>query len=146
MALAEGRCTYAEARHVARVEEDLAVHSGRVETASRDASEGIGVRVRVGGAWGFAATRDTTPAGGERALARALAIAEAHPAAASRARTEEPRARGHWTHPFETDPFTVSLEDKLALLVAAEEALRIDPRLVRTEAVARCARFTQAFA
>ena len=143
---ADGRCSYAEARRVAREEEDLAVRNGRVEHAARDASEGIGVRVRVGGSWGFAATRDVSREGAERALARALAIAEAQPAAGDRPRTFEPPARGDWTHAVETDPFSLPLEEKLTLLVAAEEAMRGDPRLVRTDAVAHAVRSIQAFA
>jgi TldD protein len=143
---AEGRCAYAEARHVERVEEELAVRNGRIEGAGRDGSEGVGVRVRVGGAWGFAATRDVSPAGAERALSRALAVAEAQPAAGDLPRAPEPAATGHWSHPVEVDPFGVSLEEKLGLLAAAEEAMRGDPRLVRTEAIARAVRLRQAFA
>jgi TldD protein len=146
MSAATGRCAYAEARHVVRVDEDLAVRNGAVERADRDASEGIGVRVRVGGAWGFAATRDVSRAGAERALARAIAIAEALPAAAARPRTDEPAARGHWASPCEVDPFALPLEEKLGLLAAAEAAMRGDARLVRTEAVASATRIAQAFA
>lgn len=148
MAMAEGRCAYAEARHVARVDEDLAVRNGRVERAAHDRSDGIGVRVRLGGAWGFAATRDTSAAGAERALARALAVAEAQPAAPDRRRTAEPPARGHWAGRCEIDPFALALEAKLAVLLTAEEALRSgrDVRVVRTEAAARATRVEQAFA
>ena len=41
---------------------------GRIDDVAATSSEGIGVRVRVGGGWGFAATRDVTPAGAEAAL------------------------------------------------------------------------------
>ena len=146
MGAAEGRCAYAEARHVATVQEDLAVRNGQVDRADADRSEGVGVRVRVGGAWGFAATRDTTKAGAEAALARALAVAEAQPVAADRPRVVEPPARGHWAGPCAVDPFALGLEEKLALLMAAEAALRGDPRLVRTDAMATARRVEQAFA
>ena len=146
MARAQGRCSYAEARHVARVEDELAVRNGRVEGAGRDTSEGVGVRVRVGGAWGFAGTRDTSTNGLDRALARALVVAEAQPAAGERPRTTEPAAVGHWEHPVEIDPFALSMQERLELLVAAEEAMRGDRRLVRTEAVSRALRIEQAFA
>ena len=63
--------------------------------------------------------------------ARALAIAEAQPAGAPRPLAPVPAASGHWASPCEVDPFTISLEDKLALLFEAEGALRIgDERLV----------------
>lgn len=67
---------YAEARDVRRLDEDLAVRDGAVERAELMTSEGIGIRVRSGGGSGFAAPRDVPRAAAERALARALAIAE----------------------------------------------------------------------
>jgi TldD protein len=146
MAAAEGRCGYAEARRVVHVEQRAGVRNGRVEVASHDESDGIGIRVRVGGAWGFAATRDTSRGGAEAALARAIALAEAQPRADDRPRTDEPPARGHWTHPVERDPTAVPLGEKLALLSAAEEALRTDPRIVRTDAVTSATKTSQAFA
>jgi TldD protein len=146
MAAAAGHGLVAEARHVVREHEDLAVRNGRVERAARTTSEGIGVRVRAGGAWGFAATRDVSPAGAETALARAIALAAAQPAAPARPRLDEPPARGTWRGPCEVDPFALALDDKLALLVAAEAALGRDPRLARTDAAATATRVVQAFA
>ncbi len=40
-------------------------------------SMGMGIRVLVDGGWGFAATDDLTPAGIEKAIAKARAIAKA---------------------------------------------------------------------
>lgn len=54
----------------------LVVRNGAVERAELMTSEGIGIRVRSGGGSGFAAPRDVPRAAAERALARALAIAE----------------------------------------------------------------------
>ncbi len=147
MAVADGRCTYAEARHVDTRAETLAVRGGRIDTIDATTSEGIGVRVRVGGAWGFAATDRLDREGAEAALAQALAIAQAQPAAATTALAPVAPARGHWSSACDVDPFSVSLEAKLALLFAAEEALHTgDPRLVRTEAGARAWRERKAFA
>lgn len=145
---AAGRASYAEARHVHSEAEDLAVRNGEVDDVASAVSEGIGVRVRVGGGWGFAATRDVSAAGAERALARALAVAEAQPAgpATPLAPLVEP-ARGHWEPPCELDPFAVALEDKLAHLFAAEEAARTgDARNTRTTATARARRMRKALA
>src|SRR3954464_4599805 len=127
--LAEGRCSYAEARHVAERRGDLGVRNGAVEEAAHEMVEGIGVRVRVGGAWGFAATADVSRAGAETALGRALAFAAAQPAGADRPLRHVEPARGTWASPCELDPFAVPLEDKLALLVDADAALRGDPRI-----------------
>jgi TldD protein len=147
MGKAEGRCAYAEARHVDHREESLSVRAGEVDDFAAAASEGIGVRVRVGGGWGFAATRDVTPAGAEAALARALAIAEAQPAGPAAPLAAVDPARGHWASPTAVDPFDVSLEDKLQLLFDAENAMRTgDERLVRTTAASRAWRERKAFA
>ena len=145
---AAGRCSYAEARHVAREEERVAVRDGAVERAGHELSEGIGVRVRVGGSWGFASTRDVTLAGAERALDEALRLAEAQPPGTDRPRSDAPPARGFWTShgPDFVDPFSLSLEEKLGLLLEAEEGLRGDPRVVRTDASATAVRTRQAFA
>jgi TldD protein len=149
VALADGRCAYAEVRHVQLDEERLAVEGGRIDEADRERSEGLGIRVRVGGGWGFAATRDVSRPAAEAALARALATAEAQPSAPGRplAPLDAP-ARGHWSSAFATDPFTLALEEKLALLVAAEDALRDggDPRLIRTLAQASARRERKSFA
>jgi TldD protein len=148
MGAAEGRCAYAEARHVDRREESLSVRAGEVDDYASIAAEGIGVRVRVGGGWGFAATRDVTRAGAEEALRRALALAEAQPAGQATALTPVEPARGHWSSPHEVDPFDVPLEDKLGLLFAAEAALREggDERIVRSLASASAWRERKAFA
>ena len=117
---AEGRCAYAEARHVDVRSEAIAVLNGRIDAIDSSASEGIGVRVQVGGGWGFAATRDVTRAGAQAALARALAVAESQPATAARPLAPVAPALGHWASPYELDPFAVALEDKLELLFAVE--------------------------
>ena len=143
---APSRCTYAEARHVATDEEDLLVRNGRVDHVDSTSADGVGVRVRAGGGWGYAATRDTTRAGLDRVLAQALAIAESQPAAPAGPMATVSPAHGHWSGACEQDPFDVSLEDKLALLFAAEELLRGDPRIVRTDAACESRRVRSAFA
>jgi TldD protein len=149
VALADGRAAYAEARHVALDQERLAVEGGHIDEADRSTSEGLGIRVRVGGGWGFAATRDVSAAGAEAALRRALAMAESQPAGrpAALAPIDAP-ARGHWASSWTTDPFALALEEKLALLVAAEAALREggDARLIRTLAESSARRERKAFA
>jgi TldD protein len=113
---------YADARLVESAEQELAVKNGQVEGLSQVESTGLGVRVLVGQSWGFAATRDLRPAAVEAAAALAVEIAHASalvpgppvdlgPAVAS---------RGVYTTPIAIDPFSVSIEDKLGLLLAAE--------------------------
>jgi TldD protein len=148
MATAEGRCAYAEARHVERREEALAVRAGEVDDIDAASADGIGVRVRVGGGWGFAATREISAAGAEAALAQALAIAEAQPAVPATPLAPVAPASGRWTSPHAVDPFEVSLGDKLAVLFAAEAALRAggEEGIVRSVAALRSWRERKAFA
>jgi TldD protein len=149
MGKAEGRCAYAEARHVERRDEALTVRSGQVDDFAAGESDGIGVRVRVGGGWGFAATRDVSAAGAEAALADALAIAEAQPAGPATPLAPVPPAMGHYASPHTIDPFEVSLEEKLELLFAAEAAMRQDggdERIIRSVAAMSAWRERKAFA
>jgi TldD protein len=140
------RASYAEARHVATDDEGVLVRDGRVGQVDSDSTAGIGVRVRIGGGWGFAATREETAAGVQHALARALAIAESQPAAPAGPLAPVQPALGHWSAGYELDPFTISLEEKLELLFAAEAALRGDPRVVRSDAECASRRVRTAFA
>jgi TldD protein len=120
---------YAEARFVRRRSEHVATRNGEIDELHRDEDEGIGVRVRVGGSWGFAATRDTSKGGGEAALARAIAIARAQPSTEPTPLAPEPPARGTHRGGEGTDPFEVPLERKLERLLAVDAALGRDPRL-----------------
>jgi TldD protein len=125
---AKARAGYADARLVRSRVERLSTRNGRLDQLDSDDSEGIGIRVRVGGTWGFAATRGTDRRDAENALGRALAIAEAQPSVPDAAPlTPEPPARGEWANPVERDPFEVPVEEKLGVLLAADSGLRTDP-------------------
>jgi TldD protein len=126
---ADGHADYADVRHVRLREEAIAMRNGELDELDSRDEEGFGVRVQLGGSWGFAAARGSDRAAAEDALARALAIAEAQPRVAGHALTAEPAATGRYASPAATDPFAVSLEDKLALLAAADSALRAEPRV-----------------
>jgi TldD protein len=145
-------CDHAEGRVVDRATEAIGVRNGAVEWLETEASAGLGVRARVNGAWGFAATAELTPAGARDALARAIAVAEAQPRPAGGRRawaaelTPAPAATGTWTSRREQDPFAVSTDDKIEHLLAAEAALAGDPRIVRREASCIAFRTTTTFA
>ncbi len=122
---------YADARWVRSRTEELAVKNGALSMAGMHRSEGVGIRVLKNGAWGFASTDRS---GGEElqaAAARAVAIAEASALVMADKvdLAAEPVARGSWSTPRQVDPFTVSREDKLALLYEVESALHVDDRI-----------------
>src|SRR5689334_3983692 len=143
---ASGRADYADARHVHSREQSLATRNATVDEVESSEAEGVGVRVRVGGAWGFAATREVDRVSLERALEEALAIAAAQPRAPATPLAPEPAARGRWDSPYEIDPFDVPLDDKLATLVAADEAMQGDERVGLTSAYFLAFRDDETFA
>src|SRR4029453_7443559 len=125
---ARARAGYADARFVRSRIERLSTRNGRLDQLDSHESEGVGIRVRVRGAWGFAAVRGTERRDAEAALTRALAIAEAQPAVPDAAPlAPEPPARGDWASDHGRDPFQVPLEEKLAVLLAAEAGVRTEP-------------------
>ncbi|MBX3134454.1 MAG: TldD/PmbA family protein [Gemmatimonadaceae bacterium] len=86
---------------------------------------GCGVRVLVDGTWGFAATRALTTDGVARAARQAVALARANRVA----RDREVRLAAAPTHPNATwkssytiDPWSVPVEEKVALLFQANAA------------------------
>src|SRR4051812_49370581 len=132
MDAARGRADYADARHVHARHESISTRNGAVDAVEGAESEGVGVRVRVGGAWGFAATRVVTRAGVEAALQRALKVAAAQPRAPQTPLAPEPPARGSWRSEARIDPFTVPLDDKLAKVLEADASMRGDARIAIT--------------
>ena len=113
---------YADIRVVHNRTEDIVVRDGVVESINFAESEGFGVRVLVGGAWGFASSRDLSPAEVDRTTAQALEIAAASALVSGAAVELGPAvtSQGVYATPVQVDPFSVPLEDKLALLIAAD--------------------------
>jgi TldD protein len=140
------RAEYADARFVRTQSERLSTRNGVVDRVESEDSEGIGVRVRVGGSWGFAAVRGTERANAEEALRRALAVAGAQPSSRGAALAAERPATGRYESPAERDPFGVPLEDKLAVLWAADAGLRTEPAVSLTLARFQAVRVHKWFA
>jgi TldD protein len=125
---------YADVRFVRTRFERLTTRNGIVDQLVTSESEGVGVRVRVGGAWGFAGVRGTERAAAEGALRRALDVARSQPVVVGAELAPEPPADGTWSSPAREDPFEVPLEDKLAILAAADAGLRTVPDVTLTTA------------
>jgi TldD protein len=115
--------SYADARVVLRRAQLVATKNGQVEEISDLDSEGIGVRVLVDGAWGFAADRRTTEEGAREAALRATAFAKAAPGGHERSLAPVEAHVAEYRTPLRRDPFSVSISDKVALCLQAEEAM-----------------------
>ena len=113
---------YADARGVFRRSQSVSAKNGRIDDVNDVESEGIGVRVLVAGAWGFASDRRLTADGARDAALRACAFARAA-GSGSRVLAPVDANRGTYKTTFEIDPFSVSLGDKADLCLRATEAL-----------------------
>jgi TldD protein len=143
---AAGRADYADVRHVRIHTERISTRNGALDGLDSGESEGIGVRVRLGGAWGFAGVRGSEREHAEQALARALEVAAAQPAVAAGPLAPEPPARGRYESPAERDPFKVPLDEKLERLFAVSRVLREEPHVALALASFRAWRTDKVFA
>ncbi|HUS83348.1 MAG TPA: TldD/PmbA family protein [Dehalococcoidia bacterium] len=117
--------SHADVRVVERRAESITVRNQNVEGLTADESLGFGVRVVVDGYWGFAGSYRMTPEETDRVAAKAVAIARAS-ARAGGPRSDIGPPEVHvdtYRTPFLTDPFAVSLDDKIALLLRVNEAM-----------------------
>ena len=108
------RADYADARSVRTRSERVATRNQALDSLDSRESEGAGARGLGRGA-------------AESALRRALAVAEAQPAAPATPLAAEQPASGSWRGPAEIDPFGIPLEEKLALLSGAGTAMLEEP-------------------
>ncbi len=116
--------SYADAR-VGRYRRQFVATRERQVTGVNDSeSYGIGVRALVNGSWGFAATSQMTREAVQLAAREAARIARAARSAQKRPVELAPvqPVVGTWRTPVQTDPVDVPIEDKVALLLSANEA------------------------
>ena len=117
---------FADARVMTQETEELTVRNQQMEGIDRSFSRGLGIRTLVDGYWGFAATARLEAAEIERTAKLAVGIARA----ASRLPREPVRlaevepAVASWKSPLQEDPFNVSLEEKVALLMEATRRMQ----------------------
>ncbi len=118
--------TYADIRVVERLNQRVAVKNGQVEALEQSESIGFGVRVIAHGAWGFASSSRLEPLEIERVVTQAVAIAKASAATKTRdVNLGEPIvSQGVYETPVKINPFTVSLDEKIGLLLKVDEAMR----------------------
>jgi TldD protein len=140
--------TYADVRVVRRIEEAITIKTGRLEGVAGGETEGFGVRVLVDGAWGFAASHALTTGEADRVAGEAVRIARAS-ATALRNRValdDRAPATGRFETPVVEDPFAVPMDQKLAELMAADEALRHEDGIAWTESMYAAQREEKTFA
>ena len=125
---------YADIRVVDNRTETLSVKNGVTENLSYAETIGFGVRVLVDGAWGFASSRELTNENIDSVTLLALEIGRASALVPGEMIDIGPpvTSRGFYQTPVEINPFSVSLEDKLGVLLAADgEMARVEGLRVR---------------
>ena len=120
---------YADIRINRYRRESIATRERQVQNVSRSTSYGLGLRVLVNGAWGFAATNVVTPAAATAAAEQAVAIARANASLATRrvVLAGADKVIATWANPITRDPFEVSLETKTAFLLKLNETAMAVP-------------------
>jgi TldD protein len=138
---------YADARAVARRIQHVATKNGEVESVADGETEGVGVRVLVDGAWGFACDRRLSEDGAREAAERAVAFARASAGRTARRRVElvpTPAEHGEYRTPAQRDPIDVPLTEKVDLCLKAEAAMKHEDVQI-TEASIRAQREERVF-
>jgi TldD protein len=140
--------SYADVRVIEDQDRHVSTKNGKAGDVSSSTSLGLGVRVLDKGCWGFAATDDLTPEGLETAAALAVEIARASALAKKHDVTLAPVDRyiADWVSPCRIDPFSISVDQNLALLLAIDQELRRHPGVTLAEASMSFSRSRQVFA
>jgi TldD protein len=125
---------YADVRLVRQERQFVLVRDGTVERVSLEEDAGFGVRALVDGAWGFASSYRTDPAEADAVAGEAVRLARASARVHHRPVVlgEPVRSRGEYRTPVAVDPFAVPLDEKIALLLRADEAMRRVPKITAT--------------
>ncbi|MFB3881721.1 MAG: TldD/PmbA family protein [Armatimonadota bacterium] len=121
---AKRKADFLELRYTSVRHSSLMLQDGRADRMGAGSRSGMGVRVLLNGAWGFASTESPEKADWTSALADAIEMARV-----SATRLDEPvvladapAVTDDVSTPFEVDPTTVPIERKLAAVRGYEEA------------------------
>lgn len=127
---------YADARFIRAQTETIVVKDGKVEALSRLSDAGFGIRVLIGGGWGFASSSKLSAAEMKKTANQALEVARAS-ASVTKEKVHlapvEPY-RDKFVTSVKKDPFPVSLDEKIDLLVSCCDVLKKHPKIVVAEA------------
>ncbi len=130
------KAAYADIRVVHRRMEEISVKNGKVDALTRNEDHGFGVRVLYQGSWGFAANSKMNKEEMEKTLVRAWKIAKA----SSRIKDKDIRFTpvsavvDHYRTAASIDPFSISPDRKVHLLLESDDILRRNPRVKVSEA------------
>ncbi|KRG58370.1 TldD protein [Stenotrophomonas koreensis] len=116
----EAGASYCDVRIGRYLNQALMTREDKVQDIVHGESAGIGIRVIVGGAWGFAATDDQRSEAVVATVRQAAAIARANARLRQQPVILAPTpslGEVHWATPLQRNAMAVPLEEKLALLM-----------------------------
>jgi TldD protein len=126
---------YADVRIVQFESQSVTARMQNVEGLVVEESLGFGVRVIVDGYWGFASSNKMNLAEADRVAAEAVKIARASSLAGGPKANIGPPVRhvAKYRTPIVKDPFAVSLDDKIGLLLRVNQTMAGVPNIVMAE-------------
>ncbi|MFA7576590.1 MAG: TldD/PmbA family protein, partial [Candidatus Muiribacteriota bacterium] len=127
--------SYADIRIVDMNDEKLTVTNGQLSDITNANSLGFGIRVIVNGAWGFAASAELSESKIIETAKLAIEIGKASSGKINEKvkLTEEPVYVDRWNSPFMIDPFKVDINEKISYLMACDDILRKDEKIIKAE-------------
>ncbi|WP_447591212.1 TldD/PmbA family protein [Stenotrophomonas rhizophila] len=117
--------SYCDVRIGRYLNQSVITREAQVQNVTNRESSGIGIRVIVNGAWGFAATHQQTPAAVKAAVEQASAIARANAGIQTRPVQLAPvQGVGEvsWKTPIRKNAMAVPIQDKVDLLLSLNAA------------------------
>ncbi|MGA6181308.1 TldD/PmbA family protein [Stenotrophomonas sp. NPDC077421] len=117
--------TYCDVRIGRYLNQAVITRERTVQNVTNSESAGIGIRVIVNGAWGFAATHQRTPAAVLATVGQAAAIARANAGIQTRPVQLAPVTgvgEASWKTPIRRNAMAVPIQDKVEMLLAVNAA------------------------
>ena len=120
------KADYCDVRVIRVINESIDTKNGTIDGVKRDIDIGMGIRVLVDGAWGFAGNPDLKPKKVEIAARRAIEIAKASASIAHTRVELSPlgKIEDKWVSPRVIDPFEIPLEEKIDFLLSADRDMK----------------------
>ena len=126
--------TYADIRIVTILDEDISIKRGNIETLNLSTVKGFGIRTIADGGLGFAGSYLITKEEIERVAKLAVRIGKASGSTRKKPIkfVEEKAVEDSYKTQIKKDPFKISTEDKIEVLVEVEKRLReFEPEILK---------------
>ncbi len=147
LAVSQG-ADYADIRYETSMSESAGAEDGKPKDAGMHVDEGFGIRARIGGAWGFASVStagDLPVSRLNSAVSSAVAAARASSKYSKKLEMAPMPASGKYITKVRTDPFKVSLDEKMALCVEASKRMSSTKGIAMSAASIGCERIKKWF-